>query len=385
MKLHFITTSYPLYDGHMAGHFVQTLALHLIERGHDVNVWAPNDGQHSEYRQEGPIQVHRFDYFPKGQQKKLVYGQGILPNLKAHPAKATLELAPFVRALNFAGKEAGKHCDLVHAHWTVSGRGVPRNVPLVISARGSDLSGAGGPIVQRASQTILKRATVVIAENNQLAETARQHCEHVHVLGNGVSLNTYRANHDRSILQGTPLAEKKTIFLFVGRLSQVKGADRLINALSHLKNDQDWGVVFIGEGPLRSVISSAGLDNHVLLTGELPTKEVIPYYHAADALVVTSRYEGRPNNVMEALACGLPVVSVDIPGVQEMIEPGFNGFLFEGKRSEDLARGLSNFITNEHAWPTLRANARRFAEKHLDWEKVVDAYEHIYRKAIQAC
>lgn len=366
----------------MAGHFVQKLAVELANRGHAIKVWAPNDGLHPEQSLEGPIEVHRFDYPPRRRAKKLVYGQGILPNLKAQPI-AALELPAFIKALNKAGADASMNCDLVHAHWTVSGRGVAPDIPLVVSARGSDLSGAGGPMIQRISEKILKKASAVIAENETLAKTARIHCDTVHVLGNGVDLNRYTARHDRSILKGTALADKRVIFLFVGRLSHVKGADRLIKALSNMSHDPHWGMIFVGEGPLRSLIENAGISNRILLTGELPTNEVINFYHAADALVVTSRYEGRPNNVLEAFSCGLPVVSLNIPGVTEMIKPGNNGFLIEGHHTEDIARGLYDFMSQANGQLALREQARAYAEAHFDWKIITEAYEQVYAKVLE--
>ena len=361
----------------MAGHFVQALATRLSQRGHQLKVWAPNDGASPTEIHEDGIVVHRFDYPPLQTKKKLPYGNGILPNLKANP-RAALELPRFIKALKKAGKSASNECDLVHAHWTLSALGIPSTTPFVVSARGSDLSGAGGPLIQYLSRSVIKRARGVIAENDALSATATPHNDNVTVLGNGVDLNQYSDHHDKTILSATKLESRSTIFLFVGRLNHVKGADRFLQALESMPMDDQWGAVFVGEGAMRSAIESSPVFDRILLTGELPTEQVTPYYQAADALVLSSRHEGRPNCVMEALSCGLPVIAFDIPGVRALIVDQQTGFLVTGNHPADLAKKLMAYSPT----PSLREKARTWAEAHVDWEKVVDQYEAFYEKTL---
>ena len=107
----------------------------------------------------------------------------------------------------------------------------------------------------------------------------------------------------------------------VGRLSYQKGYDMLIEALSRCR-DLPWHLVILGQGPmeadLRAQLERLGLDNRIELRGFVANP--YPWMRRADALLLSSRYEGLPNVVLEALACGTPVVSTPDAPTREIID-----------------------------------------------------------------
>jgi glycosyltransferase involved in cell wall biosynthesis len=115
-------------------------------------------------------------------------------------------------------------------------------------------------------------------------------------------------------------ADTKLRLLSVGRLSFEKGFDLAVKALALCcRSDIEWTI--LGDGPLRSEIEglarTLGVDGQIIFGGFQPNPH--PYYRHAHALLVSSRFEGFPNAVLEALACGLPVISTPAPGVVELV------------------------------------------------------------------
>jgi glycosyltransferase involved in cell wall biosynthesis len=136
-----------------------------------------------------------------------------------------------------------------------------------------------------------------------------------------------------------------TNILAVGRLDPVKGFDMLLDAMGRIE-DTDCHLHIIGDGGERGALErravGLGIADRVTFHGF--KKNPYPYMRAADLFVLSSRYEGFPNVVMEALALGCPVVAFDCPGgTAELIEHGSNGFLVPagdvGALAREIARG----------------------------------------------
>ena len=147
-------------------------------------------------------------------------------------------------------------------------------------------------------------------------------------------------------------------FLFVGRLSEEKRPGLAIAAAARVPEAQ-LDVVGTGAelGNVQPIVD--GLDN-VELRGALPHTEVSEAMSGALALVITSRYEGSPKAVIEAMASGLPVIAVKAPGLTEIIVDGVNGLLVEPE-PEALADAMQKLISDKDLWLKLSAGGRQMA------------------------
>lgn len=152
---------------------------------------------------------------------------------------------------------------------------------------------------------------------------------------------------------------KKNIILNVGRLDRQKHQDLLIRAFFNLNND-NWEVVLVGEGPLRNeyenLIHTLGLDQKISLIGNVTNIE--DYYNNASIFVFTSRYEGFPNALTEAMYFGLPCISTDCPsGPSEIIQSGKNGFLISVEDQYHLEIKLETLMADENLRQKFSRNA----------------------------
>ena len=156
----------------------------------------------------------------------------------------------------------------------------------------------------------------------------------------------------------------------VGRLDYQKGFDRLIQAwqlVRHTGKFTDWKLDIYGQGEwqkmLQQMIDKAELQNTVCLNR--PTKQIGEEYVKSDMLVMSSNYEGFPMVMIEAMACGLPVVSFDYKcGPKDIIQTGINGLLVPNGDIQALADAMMKVMEDEAYRKMLSQNAR----------KVVDTY-----------
>lgn len=156
----------------------------------------------------------------------------------------------------------------------------------------------------------------------------------------------------------------------VGRLDYQKGFDRLIQAwelVQYTGKFTDWKLDIFGQGEwremLQQMIDKAELQNTVCLNR--PTKQIGEEYVKSDMLVMSSNYEGFPMVMIEAMACGLPVVSFDYKcGPKDIIQTGINGLLVPNGDIQALADAMMKVMEDEAYRKMLSQNAR----------KVVDTY-----------
>ena len=205
------------------------------------------------------------------------------------------------------------------------------NVPVVISARGSDLNVFKQfPIIRRIIQWTLHRANAVITVSQALKNVAVNlgiQSEKVKVIPNGVDSKKFfpLSKEEARKRLGLPTKGRK-IVVSVGNLTQNKGFDLLIKSLRDISEKSpeiNVLLLIIGggvqKGVLEGLIQQFNLQSFVHLSGPIPHEHLVWYYNAADLVCLMSEKEGWPNVVVEALACGRPVLASRVGGIPEIV------------------------------------------------------------------
>jgi glycosyltransferase involved in cell wall biosynthesis len=162
--------------------------------------------------------------------------------------------------------------------------------------------------------------------------------------------------------------------VFVGRLSHEKGLTTLLAAAGRV----DFTIRVIGDGPLMPVLRSSGLPNLEIM-GWLERDEVLEHIKGAAFLVVPSLwYEGFPMTVLEALACGTPVVASRIGSLQEIIDHGQSGFHFEAGDTDALAKIFNKALKSPGHFTRLRPSAAKTFRTHYSEEVNRTQLEGLY-------
>lgn len=158
----------------------------------------------------------------------------------------------------------------------------------------------------------------------------------------------------------------------VGRLDYQKGFDRLIRAWQKVQSEgrfADWKLDIFGQGEwrekLQQMIYRSGLGNTVKI--HQPTKQIGGEYVQSDMLVMSSHYEGFPMVMIEAMACGLPVVSFDFKcGPKDIIKPDENGLIVSDGDIDGLAEAMMTLMRDEKKRKLFSQNARQVVDTYSE-------------------
>ncbi len=242
-------------------------------------------------------------------------------------------LRNYVRAwLDLRKHTAGKSYDLMHAQWGHSAiLGFPKRMPWVITFRGNDLEGIVGPngrytlkgkILQVVSRLAARYADGKIAVSRALAD--RLGSKDVEVIPSGLDLEVFRPMDKRDCREQLGLPQDKKLVLFAASTvnNPRKRLELAREAVELLKRETDAELV---------------------IATKVTHAEIAMYMSACDTLLLTSMHEGSPNVVKEAIACDLPVVSVDVGDTRERIASAGAGVIC-GDTPAELAAGLARVL-----------------------------------------
>jgi len=175
------------------------------------------------------------------------------------------------------------------------------------------------------------------------------------------------------------LNERDNLVGYVGRLSQEKGILNLLEAVPKVAETRD-GTAFLiaGNGQLRAKVEkcAAQLGNKVRFVGWIPHDELPQHLNNLRLLVLPSYTEGLPNIMLEAMACGTPVLATPVGAVPDIIKDGETGFIMEDNSAECIADNIARALGHPRL-QEIADKARALVEKEFNFEKAVERYRRI--------
>ncbi|MCI4349088.1 MAG: glycosyltransferase family 4 protein [Thermoplasmata archaeon] len=235
----------------------------------------------------------------------------------------------------------------------------------------------------------LARAQRVIVHTRSYGETsAPLRGLPLEIIPSTVDLERFRPDISGDRIRERLAITGRRVLVFTGRLVPHKGVDLLLRALPGLP--RDVVLVVVGRGPqLESLVALArrlDLEGRVRFCPEVSDEELPEFLRAADLFVFPSlnRLEGFGLAVAEAMASGLPVLTADMPGVREVIDPGVEGLLIEPHLASDLTAKILSLLDDAPRRHAMGLAARRRAEERYAAPKVVDALVRLYERLSEA-
>jgi len=203
----------------------------------------------------------------------------------------------------------------------------------------------------------------------------------LHVIYNGIDLESFhprlRAAHRAGLRGRLGIPEDAPVFLHVGAGFERKGVFRLIEAFA-LAGLENAHLLIVGsdktQARAEALAAARGVAARVHFAGTQP--DVRPWYGASDAFVLATLYDPFPNAALEAMACGLPVVTTPQCGTAEIIDEGVSGFVVGALAVDELAERLARL-----AGPAAQEMGRRARERALGFgvDKMADQFIALYR------
>jgi glycosyltransferase involved in cell wall biosynthesis len=250
-------------------------------------------------------------------------------------------------------------------------------VPYIVSLRGGDVPGFQPydlALYHRLTKPLIRFiwrcSAAVVANSAGLRDLAMNTAPElpIPIIPNGIDVDQFLPANRLN-------REPPPRLLFVGRLTRQKGLVYLLEALVML--DAPYALAIAGDGDQRAALETRaaelGIGDRIHFAGWCSREEIINHYAAADVFVFPSLDEGMSNAVLEAMACGLPIVATDIPGNAELVVEGKNGYLIPPRDSEALAERLQRLMLS----PALRekmGRESRLSSKAYSWDKVAETY-----------
>ncbi len=311
----------------------------------------------------------------------------------------------FAVALDEIKQGDGVEYDLIHSHYWLSGlvgRIVQQwwNVPHMImfhtlgAIKNKINIGVPEPDFRICNETALvqschKIVAATIKEKHDFIQHYNAVPETISVVPCGVNQDLFQPMDRKIAREHLGLGINDKIILYVGRVEPLKGLGRLIQTVSHLKNQVAAKLIIAGGDDLdqpemkqvTGLVRQLGVEDLVTFAGRVDQINLPYYYNAADALVIASLYESFGLVALEALSCGTPVVSTAVGGMKTVVRPGETGYLVSDDTVKSMGKCIYDILSNPEFYQarslTIRNSISRFS-----WSNIAKALIEEYRSLL---
>jgi len=179
------------------------------------------------------------------------------------------------------------------------------------------------------------------------------------------------------------LNDRLSLFGYIGRLSGEKGVEKFVQALPAILGNQrkDFHVMIGGDGPLRSEIEKCLLEQSLVgqveMTGWISHEDLPNYLNRMKLLVIPSYSEGLPNIMLEAMACGTPVLATPVGAIPDIIKDGETGFIMENNSPVCITENIIRALGDSNL-ENIAMNAKKLVEKEFTFESTVMQWKKIF-------
>ena len=367
--------------------YLLQLAKELGRQGHKVDVYTryhdPEDPQVMELGENARvIHLKAGPYFDKKESLHR-YVPEFLSSLYEFQAQHSLEY------------------DVVHSHYWLSGSAAMElcrrwDVPHVATfhttakVKMDARPGESESALRVNSETdVMESADAIVVstqqEKSDLSRLYGVFADKIRVVPAGVDLGLFQPMSQPEARRTLGITEDRVVLAVGARIQPLKGFDLLIEAIGRVKDAADTRLLIVGGRPeldaerdkLRSLAAREGLDGTVSLVGPVSQDKLPTYYGAADVFVLPSYYETFGMSALEAMACGVPVISSAAGGVKSYLQDGETGYLVPWQSAESYAHALDGLLADAALRHRMSLAARAKAET-MDWGKVVSRLLAIY-------
>jgi glycosyltransferase involved in cell wall biosynthesis len=327
-----------------------------------------------------------------------------IPKVKLHIFKAWLSVFGFnvTPGIIKRAKEEIRHLDIIHMHNYRTFQNVvvhhyakKSGVPFVLQAHGSLTTFFQKGWLKRAfdavwGRHILKDAAKFIAVTRTEAEQYKSmgvSGDRIEIIPNGVDLSEFdNLPRKGEFRKKYGLPDDQRIVLFLGRINKIKGLDLLARAFADLSGSlKDLRLVIVGPddgylSSLKKLVAALGISDRVLFSGPLYGREKLEAYVDAEVYVLPSTYEIFGITILEACACGTPVIMTDRCGITDIIK-GQAGFVVPFNKDQ-LRDALLHMLGDDKMRRDFGERGKSLVHERFSWEKIAEQLEKLYHDQV---
>ena len=304
----------------------------------------------------------------------------------ARGLRALFRFVPFLKAVRaLSGTVSVMHV-MANSGWAwflcaapAVNAAVRRGVPVIVHYHG----GLAREFLAKSSARVartLRQASVVVVPSRFLQEVFAAHGVESQVIPNGVSLDVFRLGPER------PPGGRGSHVVITRNLEALYGIDTAIRAAAILRKEfPDLVVSIAGSGPHRGALENLTAELHlaqvIRFTGRLDVAQIAALYAQADVVLNPSRADNTPTSLLEAAACGVPIVSTNVGGVPYLVEHGCSAWLIPPDAPELMAEALARVLNDADLRRKLRANGIELANS-CSWSNVKRQWLELYDRVL---
>lgn len=364
-----VTPEFPPTLGGM-GIYVYNLSKKIVEKGHEVTVITRGTWKKSCWGYTDGIKLYK------------------VPYVRAYPFHMQLH-SVFINKLL---KSLEDDFDLINIHVPPS-PSISTSSPIVVTIHGFELSYPFQTLDFRTlaqklfsyfylkiDRDMMEKAKLIIA----LSEVEAREIRDIYHVNSTVKI--IRNGVDTCLFKVKNLNRALSYIFCAGRLTYMKGLLDLVKAAKIVCREHPKALfVLAGVGPLKhrleTMINQMKLDKNFILAGHVSRSRIVDYYQNATIYVHPSYYEASPTSVIEAMACGIPVVATSAGGIPELVIHGKTGFLVPPKNHKLLGKAILKLLDNDRLREKMAEASRERAQECYSWDtvcdKVLDCYESV--------
>ena len=287
--------------------------------------------------------------------------------------------------------------DLLHVHYAIphasaaymaqkilSEQGI--NIPFITTLHGTDITLVGkDPSFEPVITFSINHSNIVTAVSESLKKDTLEHFKikkTIKVIPNFICFEDYKLFNNEKYKRRIASNNEK-IVTHVSNFRKVKRIQDVLKIFKIINNSNPSKLVLVGDGPERPKMERLSreleISDHVNFLGNLKsTKEVL---NISDLFILPSSSESFGLAALEALACGVPVISTNSGGIPEVVEHGKSGFLSEAGNFEEMGQNALNIISDNQTHNKFKSNAIKSAKK-FDIQHILPKYEEVYKESL---
>lgn len=361
-----LSTRFPPEEG--IGNHVFNVSKNLVERGHSVTVITRGSITKTVRKELDQIKIIETNYIPLKPVHVWLHKFVIEKEINRLVPKPDVihvhtPLSPFVSG-------SKKLVSTVHSSLIGDAFRLPVN-----DARSLAIKLQTWSIGKQLMSELMKRSDIVTTVSQQVAlEIIEYYDPKIKpvIIGNAVQQNFFMPSTVKS---------ESDYVLYVGRLGYGKGLFDILECAKML-DKSDLTFILVGSGELerklKKMVQIAKSKTKIVFKGQLDQKELLKLYQNALAVIISSGYESGPLVLLEAMACGTPVISTRVGLVPDVVKNWENGIIIPFRSPRRMAEAIIALLEDKPLRRRMGFNARKSISDKYTWERVTDAVENCY-------